>query len=311
MVDFLRRWVKSEHAQAQAMLSAYVDGELTARDQQLVEGHLIHCDACVGDLHTLRYTKSLLAKAPMPRLPRSFVIRQVDLEDRPVAVPRRVFGLRPGLAYAYLRGATAVVAMAFALLVAGDFITQLAPGYRQPAMAPPEEIPEAGQEVAVEVSEAVIETIVVEDVVEKEAEEVAAPAAQASPTASPPARKAEPESVQSLAGPEETLMPAMTDEDLLPAKVAVTEEAAQACDESPTPTTGPFPTATTLLPTPLPTATPSPAIPPIIPEGVDDSSYGQKEGHRWPSAIRMTEIGLGGLALILLIATLVVRRQQS
>ena len=307
MLDFLRRWVKLEHAQAQAMLSAYVDGELTDRDQQLVEGHLTHCDACAEDVRILHYTKLLLVEAPMPRLPRSFVIRQADLESRSATVSRRAFGLHTGLAYAYLRGATAVVVVAFALLVAGDFITQLAPGYRQPAMAPVKEASVEEQEVAVEAPKAVVETIVVEGIVEKEAEKIVVPAAQVSPTASPSVLDAEPESVQSLAGPEETLTPAVTDENLLPTKGIAAEQATQAYSEGPTPTTKPSPTATTPLPTPLPTATPSP----IIPEGVDDGSYGEKESYRWPSAMRMAEIGLGGLALILLIVTLVVRRQQS
>jgi anti-sigma factor RsiW len=338
MLNFLRRWVKLEHAQAQAMLSAYVDGELTDRDQQLVEGHLTHCDACAEDVRTLRYTKSLLVEAPMPRLPRSFVIRQADLESRSATVPRRAFGLHTGLAYAYLRGATAVVVVAFALLVAGDFITQPAPGYIQPAMAPVKEASVEEQAVAVEAPKAVvekevtkivevekvvtqivketvivegtpqvIETIVVESVVEKEAEKIVVPAAQVSPTASPSARDAEPESVLSVAGPEETLTPAVTDENLLPTKGVVAEQTTQAYSEGPTPTTKPSPTATTPLPTPLPTATPSPTIP----EGVDDGSHGEKESYRWPSAMRMAEIGLGGLALILLIVTLVVRRQQS
>jgi len=313
MLDFLRRRIKSEHAQTQAMLSAYVDGELTTREQQRVEAHLAHCDACVEELRTLRYTKGLLSKAPMPQLPRSFVVRQADLEERPVMAPRRGFGL----AYAYLKGATAVIAVAFALLVAGDLIAQLSlgtSGVMLPAMAPAERVYEGEQEAPAEstivVQKAVQETVVVEKAVEEQVEEVVvtkervvtkegevqkaaidtpSPAVrQALPTASLPPREVEQQAVESLALPEDAVGGGAPP----PTEVAAVEKASDA--------------DATVTPTPLPSTTPFPTVPE---EAASVASMGM-ESRRWLSPIRLVEIGLGGLALLLLTITLIARRQQ-
>ena len=320
MLDFLRRRIKSEHAQTQAMLSAYMDGELTAREQQRVEAHLAHCDACVEELRTLRYTKGLLSKAPMPLLPRSFVVRQADLKERPVMARRRGFGL----AYAYLKGATAVIAVAFALLVAGDLIAQLSFGtsdVMMPAMAPAERVYEGEQEAPAEstivVQKAVKETVVVEKAVEEKVKEVVVtkevkevevtkegevqkavtatpiPAVRyASPTASLPPPEGEHQAVESLALPEDAVGGGAPP----PTEVAAAEKAADA--------------DATFTPTPLPGATPFPTVQPIEPEETI-ATLGLERGSRLGlSPIRVVEIGLGGLALILLVITLIVRRQQ-
>jgi len=309
MLDFLRRRIKSEHAQTQAMLSACVDGELTAREQQRVEAHLAHCDACVEELRTLRYTKELLSKAPMPLLPRSFVVRQADLEERPVMARRRGFGL----AYAYLKGATAVIAVAFALLVAGDLIAQLSlgtSGVMMPAMAPAERVYEGEQEVPVEstivVQKAVKETVVVEKVTgtvevegkeivvtkEGEVQKAVTAVRQALPTASLPPPQVEQQAVESLTLPEDAVGGGAPP----PTEVAAAEKAADA--------------DATFTPTLFPSATPFPTVQPIEPEKTI-AALGIERGSRlWLSPIRVIEIGLGGLALILLAITLIARRQQ-
>lgn len=322
MLDFLRRRTQSEHERTAALLSAYVDGELTAKEKQQVEAHLAHCEACTEALRTWRYTKALLVEAPTPRLPRSFVVRRADLEARPAAAPRRALGLRSGLAHAYLRGATAVVTVAFALLVAGDLIAQFGFdgfGARQPAMALVKEIHELEQEVAVEITKVVqkaIEEAGIEETpvaaVEKEVEKAGAPAAtpslaqrEVSPTASPPVAEKVQKEVESLAVSEEA--PTQPAADNLPP----TKEQVYGADEAPTPTLVPtlVPPSPTLPPTTVPP--PSPTVPPVTPERAGIGLRGEGESHRWPSPIRIAEIGLGGLALILLLVSLVVRRQQS
>lgn len=333
MLNFLRQQFKPEHNHITSLLSAYVDGELAAKDRQRVEAHLARCDACAEDLRTLRYAKSLLAEAPMPRLPRSFVVRRADLAERPATAPRRIFGLRTDLVYAYLRGATAVVAVAFALVVAGDLIAQLGFGARQPGVVPAEEayqetyvMEQRGIVGTTEVEQAAIEEAVSEEgtpplavveevVVEKEAEKVVIPTATPIPdvsaresTVSPSVeREALEGAVESLAVPEATPAPAAADKAVSPTEIAAAEPA-YGEDESVTPTV--IPTPVLPSPTPLPTATPSPRGLSIVPEGEDVGFYRATEGPRWPPPIRIAEVGLGGLALILLIVTLIVRRQQ-
>lgn len=63
---------RKEHDEEQ--LSAYLDGELTARQAENVERHLTVCDSCSALLEELRETRTLLSALPteMPR--RSFVL---------------------------------------------------------------------------------------------------------------------------------------------------------------------------------------------------------------------------------------------
>jgi len=258
------------------MLSAYLDGELTAKDQQRVEAHLSHCDACAEELRTLQYTKVLLVKVPVPRIPRSFVVRRADLETPAAAASRRRFGIGSRLAYGYLRGATALVTVAFALVVAGDLIGQLGFGGRQPATAPVEEAYVAEKEIVVEVTKvvqkAVEEPVVVKDtpvaevekVVEKAMEPAPTPSPtrrQVSPTASPPVREMEKEGVQSLAVPEAVPTQAATAEDSLPTETIAVEEVYSAGETS---TPAPIPTVTPPTPAPLPLTPTSP--PRVTPE---------------------------------------------
>jgi hypothetical protein len=295
------------------MLSTYMDGELAAQDQQRVEAHLAYCHACAEDLRTLRYTRALLVKAPAPRIPRSFVVRRADLEEGPDTAPRRAF--RPGsrLVYGYLRGATAVVTMAFVLLVAGDLIGQFGLGARQPVLAPAEE---AVVEKAVAVEHTQVpqlqveqEPITVESALPAEVEKVVVPAAtpspaarQVSPTPEPAALDKERE-IESLAVPEvaPTQVPAAA---ASPPTEGTATEKAYGTDAILSPAAQltvmpPSPTALPSTPTGRPSVTPEPTRTAL-----------QRRGRPWLTAIRGAEIGLGTLALALLIVTLVARRQR-
>jgi hypothetical protein len=331
MLDFLRRRTTSEHKRIAALLSAYVDGELAAQDQQRVEAHLARCDACAEELRTLQYTKALLVEVPIPPIPRSFVVRRADVEAPADTVLRRPFGLRARLAYGYLKGATALVTVAFALVVAGDLIGQLGLGGAMLAPSPAEQaivvekeaekvVEEAVEkEVPVQATEWVQEgdgetpTVVVEGTpeVEVQVERVAVPTPMplpversAVPTASPPVLEKE-EIVQAPAAPKAGITQEAVAEDLSPTEAAPAEETYGVGEIS---TPSPMPTATpppSPLPSPTQTSRPSVTLQPTV------TSVTERKGYGRPGILRIAEIGLGTTALILLVATLAVRRQRS
>jgi anti-sigma factor RsiW len=307
------------------MLSAYLDGELTAKERQHLEGHLAQCDACAEELRTLRYAKAMLVEAPALRIPRSFVVRRADLEVPAEKAPRRLFGLSSKLAYAYMRGATALVVVAFAMLVAGDLLGQFSIGSQQPVMLVEREVASevtvvvqemvekevatqvtAVVEKAVEEPVPVQETIVVE--VEREAEKVVAPDATPSPAmreAAPPAKTTEEEAVQALAVPEAGPTQAAGAEDSLVEETVGTQEV---YGEGDTPLPAPTPTVTSTTPSPLP---PTPTGPPPPTPEPTAPVVAQETGIRVGlGTLRAAEIGLGALALTLLVITLIFRRQQ-
>jgi hypothetical protein len=131
------------------MLSAYLDGEPSPKEQAAVEKHLARCADCAQNLHTLRQTVALLEQLPPVAVPRSFAIRPVPAIQRPSFFQTRQ-------AYVYLRAATALATILFVVVLAGDaFLTGLAP-YLAPARAP------AVIEREVPVEKMVVETVVVE-----------------------------------------------------------------------------------------------------------------------------------------------------
>lgn len=105
---------KREHRHVGELLSAYVDGELSSRDRSRVQQHLSQCADCRADLHSLRWTKQLLGQAPALKAPRSFVIREADLErSRPTRTRRSLWATQ---------WATAVVALLFVMVMGSDLL---------------------------------------------------------------------------------------------------------------------------------------------------------------------------------------------
>jgi anti-sigma factor RsiW len=141
---------KSEHQWVGESLSAYIDGELTPRERTRVEQHLKECPACAEDLRTLRQTVALLKELPVIPAPRSFAVRPRVARVRPAVAPS-------AWGYGLLKGATAIAALLFVLLIGGDLALHTfggttvswAPAAPAPeaAMAPPYQ---ADMEAAVE-----------------------------------------------------------------------------------------------------------------------------------------------------------------
>ena len=100
------------HDQVAELLSAYIDGEVTAAEQGLVEAHLASCAVCGRDLATLRQTVTLLRQLPQVAAPRPFTLRESDVQP---LRPTRSAWWQSG----WLRGAVAATAMLLCVAVAG------------------------------------------------------------------------------------------------------------------------------------------------------------------------------------------------
>lgn len=108
------RLMKDIHTTVRENLSAYVDGEADAQTAALIESHLAACGDCTWERDTLEQARRLMMQAPRVPVPRSFVLRQADVE---VAVKARRSQTRRAL---YLRGATVLVGVLLLVVVAGD-----------------------------------------------------------------------------------------------------------------------------------------------------------------------------------------------
>jgi len=97
------------------MLSPYIDRCLNPEEQRKVERHLASCQLCQEELASLRATVEWLQQAPVAAPQRSFALAEV----RPV--PRR-------RAFATLRVATAVVAVALVAIFSADLLHQFETG---------------------------------------------------------------------------------------------------------------------------------------------------------------------------------------
>ena len=96
----------------QGMLSEYINGSLSSENKSLVERHLQTCEACSKELESLRMTVQLLHRVSEVPVPRSFTV--------PVPAPKRESTFGPAR-LRWLRSATAIVAIALVVLLAGDF----------------------------------------------------------------------------------------------------------------------------------------------------------------------------------------------
>ena len=111
MLFFRRR-----HPIRDAELSAFVDGELPAVDSARVEAHVESCDPCGQTLLELRAVRQSVRDLPRVAAPRSFALREADVQTEARAPAAGAFSGAPGLL-----GAVATMAvLVFGVLVAVD-----------------------------------------------------------------------------------------------------------------------------------------------------------------------------------------------
>jgi hypothetical protein len=124
-----RGWI---HDQVAELLSAYIDGEVTADERGLVEAHLASCDVCGRDLATLRQTVTLLRQLPQVAAPRPFTLRESDVQ---ALRPTRPIPIR--WQSGWLRAAVAAAAMLLCVAVAGGVLLLQRGGVGAPAAPAP------------------------------------------------------------------------------------------------------------------------------------------------------------------------------
>nr|HID15121.1 hypothetical protein [Anaerolineae bacterium] len=143
MVRLFTRQTK-EREQRDELLSAYLDGQLSAGERARLEAQLAADPALRAELEALRHTVTLVRDLPLVSIPRNFILSPaVAARPRPapLARPRRAW------AAPLLTAATAVVSLLFVVVLAGDLLLsgvgRLASG---PAAPPPVEAPQVALE---------------------------------------------------------------------------------------------------------------------------------------------------------------------
>ena len=128
-MNWLRRKLnKTEDECCGEKLSAYIDRELTPEERVALERHLAECEDCRWNLETLRQTVEWTRSSAPVRLPRVFTI---PVET---GAPQAVRARRPAWGLPLLQGATALVALLFVVVVAGDLTLGSATPRSEPQM---------------------------------------------------------------------------------------------------------------------------------------------------------------------------------
>ena len=128
-MEFLSR---IRQRRTRALLSAYIDGEVSAADARRVEEQAAACSESRDEIESLRATVELVSALPDLELPRSF-----ELTSLPEEEPRFSFGVwAPRLA-------TSVAGLLLVALVAADFAGTLIPsgGFDEEATATQSDAP--------------------------------------------------------------------------------------------------------------------------------------------------------------------------
>ncbi len=98
------------HRRTRALLSSYIDGEVSAAERRRVEAHAAGCAECSDEIESLRATVELVRALPELELPRSFELTRLPEEE-----PRVSLGVwAPRLA-------TSVAGLLLVGLLAADF----------------------------------------------------------------------------------------------------------------------------------------------------------------------------------------------
>jgi len=262
---------QNDHNRAEELISAYLDKRVSAEEQSFFERHIASCADCRAELEVTRSMVAALQAMPALKAPRSFVLPREMAKQ-----PKRSFlSLYPAL-----RLATVVAAMAFVVLFAGDLLISQSGGGSAlqsiPAAAP---APVAMQ-------------------------------AQAAPTQEPEA--AELPSAAATAPVEQAAPPAGASAKL--SETAVVTEAAALSMPTATPEATAVADASNQSRMML-SATPEPAEPVLgqqaAPAAEQPAAASVVEAAPTIDPLRVIEIALLALAVVLGIATFVVRRRQA
>ena len=106
-----------KHQPDRDALSAYLDGELPQERASAVEAHVAACDACTSMLEGMREVRTMLRALPEADAPRSFRLRQADVE----ASPRRGVPAPPTPLMRLMPALSAAAVIVFAVAVSFDF----------------------------------------------------------------------------------------------------------------------------------------------------------------------------------------------
>lgn len=276
-----------DHHRAKDLISAYLDQQVTAEEKQFFELHIAACADCRAQLEAIRSMVAALRAMPVVKAPRSFVLPR-EMAKQP---KRSIFAWYPAL-----RLATALAALAFVVLFAGDVLIGRS-GSGGAALSVPAAAPAPLLEQATEVMPAPAATMV----------------AQAAPTAAP----ASAASNDAATEPGVAAAPSMAAG--AAAKVAPTEtvtltDAAAAMLVAPTPT--PEMTAVAVAQQPPLEATSEPAAEapadrsaaPAVEQPVATTAVAPAAPTIDP--LRVIELALLGLVIVLGVAMFIARRKQ-
>ena len=242
-----------ERERRDELLSAYLDGQLGARERARLEAQLATDPALEAELETLQHTVALVRDLPSVPVPRNFILPQTA-----AARPQPARRARPRRAWAvpFLTAATAVVSLAFIVVLAGEMLLLGAGGIAYaPEIGQVMEAPQAAWVPPAE-EEVAVETVVVEAEMEKA---VPAPAEVERPAAEAPAE-----------APQEAPLAAaeVAEDEGESAEAEVTSEPGMGGGGVAEPTATPAPAATTPLVEGMAAPAPTPS-PPVVEEAAD------------------------------------------
>jgi hypothetical protein len=142
--------VRNEEEERDELLSAYLDGELSEREEQRLEKQLSQDPALRAELRAMHRTVSLMRELPEVEAPQNFILSE-SMAKRPVSVQEsrraRPEPRRRAWAAPLLTAATTIVSLLFVVVLAGDLL--LPAGGLVTAPAPMEER-EAAPKIALE-----------------------------------------------------------------------------------------------------------------------------------------------------------------
>ncbi len=142
---------RKEERRSDELLSAYLDDELDAEEQAWLEQQLATDPALRTDLETLQQTVLLLNDLPQAPVPRNFILPPTMAGRSQAARPARSKAAWPAWVAPLLTAATALVALAFGVVLSLDLMFIGAhPDARQSASAPENEPMPAAEMLPVE-----------------------------------------------------------------------------------------------------------------------------------------------------------------